>query len=498
MKKIIVFLLHLAGGTGLKILISIFVGLALWGGSIGPFIWLPVLLILGGITAEGILRLRARPVWPGECSIESEFRDGSKLAPFELIYPTEEENRDTILKVLGWWLALPSLIFAAWAWSEPVVDWYSTLRVPAIAFVGIGMVALALPDLWKSTTLPVRTVVRFGIALSFLIFAAGSVYLRHPYLISGYPNAHRLKAERILSTGNIVAIQRHAGVLAECAADFETGGEIDKARTLLNLAARADNTNSEILLQFADFLQRHGKPGEDTAYREIAARADSPIISDEFSSPYDFSATKVLKSFFPNTSTRHRLVLIADRNVPVELLDKIGSVIADELEVEVLRLNQPIGIHGETRRSGILSSQISIEEAWKEVASQLPRGLRPPDQLLVITSRDLFAPGANYLYGSPAILGGGIVSYARLGNAKEPASDEKLLDSLCKQSLSTVLKSLIIYPSPDSRDVTAYVNGPFQQSRKGRRPMPATLFAYRESIKAWENSFKKHPPVLGN
>lgn len=59
--------------------------------------------------------------------------------------------------------------------------------------------------------------------------------------------------------------------------------------------------------------------------------------------------------------------------------------------------------------------------------------------------------------------------------------------------ISTVIKSLIIYPSPDPRDVTAYVNGTFQLSWKGRRPLPATLTAYREQIRRWSHGMKRNP-----
>lgn len=81
-----------------------------------------------------------------------------------------------------------------------------------------------------------------------------------------------------------------------------------------------------------------------------------------------------------------------------------------------------------------------------------------------------------------------------LGNTTKPPTNKALLNSLSKQALSTVLKSVIIYPSPDPRDVTAYVNGPFQLARKGRRPLPATLATYREQIRLRTEAMKVNTP----
>lgn len=326
-----------------------------------------------------------------------------------------------------------------------------------------------------------------------VMVAAASLYLRHPYLLPGYPDATRIRAARVLAAGNIVTTQHHSGALVAYALELEQAGQIQKAGDLLNLASRCDGTNPEIQETFADFLKRHGRPGEDAMYRKLAAdlrSGDALKVSD---TAYDFDHSTPLPLFSNDMPAGHAVVLVADRDTPPELLDLLGSVLRTELGVAVYRHPTVVDIKATSRRRGLTSKQVSIEDAWKEASAQLEAQRTGPHQFLVVTACDLFAPGANFLYSSPTSPGNGIVSYARLGSVKSPATDRKLLDSLCKQTISTVIKSLIIYPSPDPRDVTAYVNGSFQLSRKGRRPLPATLTAYREQIRRWSYGMKRNP-----
>jgi hypothetical protein len=317
-----------------------------------------------------------------------------------------------------------------------------------------------------------------------VMVAAASVCLRHPYILPNYPEATKTRAERVLAAGNIVTIQPHAGALVDYARELEHSAQIQKAGELLHLASRCDGTNPDIQETYADFLQRHGRPGDDQAPRKLAADLRSGVALKVSGAPYDFGTVTPLPLFATHTAPGHAVVLVADRETPTALLDAVGSVLRTELGVPVFRHPVSVDIETTTRRRGLTSRQVSIGEAWKEVTSQLDTQWTGPHQYLVVTARDLFAPGANFLYGSTTAPGHGIISYARLGNTAKSATNRALLDSLCKQALSTVLKSVIIYPSPDPRDVTAYVNGAFQLARKGRRPLPATLDSYREQIRS--------------
>lgn len=498
MRPLFTFLLTAAQAVGIKLLGPLLVGLLVFGVAPASFVWAAVVLFLINLTVLGVLKLRAfkNPPWK---AFGSEKAKVAGQENFDAAHPLPEfswivaERRDAVMEIFSSWLALPALLFAVWAWSEPVVGWYHTLHLPTALVMAIGIFLLGWPDResrWKAEK---RTRVRSAMVGVVVVVAAASLCLRHPYLLPGYPDATRVRAERVLAAGSIVTMQHHAGALVAYALELEQAGQIQKAGDLLNLASRCDGTNPEIQETFADFLKRHGRPGEDAVYRKLAADLRSGEALKISDAGYDLDHATPLPVFAGNIPGGHAVVLVADRNTPTVLLDLVGSVLRTELGVAVYRHPTVVDIEATSRGRGLASKQISIEDAWKEASAQLEAQRTGPHQFLVVTSRDLFAPGANFLYSSPTSPGNGIVSYARLGSVKSPATNRKLLDSLCKQAISTVIKSLIIYPSPDPRDVTAYVNGAFQLSRKGRRPLPTTLASYREQIRRWSDGIKRNP-----
>lgn len=487
MRLFLTILLTAVSVVGTRVLGGVLVGLLLTGVAPASFVWAAAVLFLAQVTFVEVLKL-----WdfnkPPQITEEV---DEADLSGFEPPVPLPDpsriaaERRDAVLKIFTWWIALPALLFAVWAWSEPVVGWYHALHLPTAIVMAAGIFLLSWPDRIVRWTPQKRTWVRSAIAGGLVVVSATSLSLRHPYLVPGYPEANRIRAERVLAAGNIVTFQRHAGALIPYALELEQAGQIQNAGDLLNLASRCDGTNPEIQEEFADFLERHGQPLESTVYRQLAADLRTGDAMKVSSEGYDFDHATPLPVFAVNIPTNHAVVLVADRNTPPALLDLVGAVLRKELGVKVYRHPKVIDIETTTRKRGLTSDQVSIDDAWKEATAQLGGKPTGPHQLLVITSRDLFAPGVNFLYGSPTSPGSGIVSYARFGRLKDPTADRTLLDALCKQAISTVIKSLTIYPSPDPRDVTAYVNGFFQLSKKGRRPLPATLTAYREQIRKW-------------
>ena len=488
MRLLFTFLLTAVSAVGTRVLGGMLGGLVLAGIAPASLVWVAAVLFLVQVTFVEVLKLwdfNKPPQVTGEV-------DEADLGGFEPPLPLPDpsriavERRDSVLKIFTWWIALPALLFAVWAWSEPVVGWYHTLHLPTAIVIAAGIFLLNWPDRAFRREPKKRTWVRSAMAAAVVITAATSLYLRHPYVMPGYPEATRIRAERVLAEGNIVTFQDHAGALVAYALELEQAGQIQMAGDLLNLSSRCDGTNPEIQETFADFLERHGQPGEDAIYRKLAADLRSGDAMKVSGEGYDFEHATPLPVFAGNIPTGHAVVLVADRNTPSGLLDLVGSVLRTELGVTVYRHPKVIDIETTTRRRGLTSEQVSIDDAWKEATAQLGEKRAGPHQFLVVTARDLFAPGANFLYSSPTSPGNGIISYARFGRLKDPASDRILLDALCKQAISTVIKSLTIYPSPDPRDVTAYVNGAFQQSRKGRRPLPATLTAYREQVRRWK------------
>lgn len=487
MRILLTLLSTVISAVGIRVLGGVIVGLLLSGIARESLVWAAAVLFLAQVTfveAWKLWEINRPPQLTGEV-------DEDNLSGFESPVPLPDpsriaaERRDAVLKILTWWIALPALLFAVWAWSEPVVDWYHPLHLPTAMVMAAGILLLGWPDRIVRWTPQKRTWVRSAIAGGLVVVSATSLALRHPYLVPGYPEANRIRAERVLAAGNIVTFQRHAGALIPYALELEQAGQIQNAGDLLNLASRCDGTNPKIQEEFADFLQRHGQPLESTIYRQLAADLRSGDATKVSSEGYDFDHATPLPVFAVDIPTNHAVVLVADRNTPPALLDLVGAVLRKELGVAVYRHPLVVNIEAITRKSGLTSDQVSIDDAWNQTIAQLGERRTGPHQLLVVTGRDLFAPGANFLYGSPTTPGNGIVSYARFGRFKDPTADRSLLDALCKQALSTVIKSLTVYPSPDPRDVTAYVNGFFQLSKKGRRPLPATLTAYHEQVRKW-------------
>jgi hypothetical protein len=486
MRLLLTILSTAVPALGMRLLGALLLGLLLAGIAPARLVWAAAVLFLVQVTLIEVLKLLDFNK-PPQVTLEGEEADLSGFEPPPLPDPSgiAAERRDAGLKIVTWWLALPALLFAVWAWSEPVVDWYHTLELPTALVIAAGIFLLSWPDRAFRKEPKKRTWVRSAMAGAVVIAAATSLSLRHPYLVPGYPEANRIRAERVLAAGNIVTFQHYAGALVAYALELEQAGQIQNAGDLLNLASRCDGTNPEIQETFADFLKRHGQPGEDAVYRKLAADLRTGDAMKVSSEGYDFDHATPLPVFSDHLPTGHAVVLVGDRDTPPGLLDLVGSVLRTELGVTVYRHPKIIDIETTTRRRGLTSEQVSIDDAWKDATDQLGEIRTGPHQFLVVTARDLFAPGANFLYGSPTSPGSGIVSYARFGRLKDPTADRNLLDALCKQAISTVIKTLTIYPSPDPRDVTAYVNGAFQLSRKGRRPLPATLIAYREQIRKW-------------
>lgn len=425
---------------------------------------------------EGEPRGRGRPIGP----------DGLKRR-YEMLFAMEDERRDRITGMLMWWLIIPALIYAVWAWSEPVIGWRNPLH-------GTQVVTMAMST-WlvlKLSRVPPynprrRTQVRVMLTLLVPAVLLAGLWIRHPYLRPGYPDAARVKVEQLLKKPDIPATQYHVAALVEYAHELEARGEIQRAGELLNMATMVDVTDPALQEAFGRFLGRHEPAGVDAIFYRRAADLRSGAALQVSDEPYQLDHAETLPLLAPDSPRGHSLVLVADSQTPVAVLDVVGSVLRRELGVPVYRHPQQVdlsGVQGRQDRRGN-KVQLGIDQVWNAMAAQIPLPEFEPRQHLLITARDLHGSGRNYLYNAPVGPQGGLVSYHRLGKHEDPLNDRDLLDDLCKQALATTIKSLTIYPCPDPRDVTAYVNGPLQLARKGRHPLPATLTAYRFGVARW-------------
>lgn len=129
MRSLLVFLLTAAGAVGIKLLGPLLVGLLLFG------VWAAMVLFLVHLTAVEVSKLQAfknrlREAFGPEEADDQELEDFAPALPLPDLSWIAAERRDAVLKIFSWWLALPALLFAVWAWSEPVVGWYHTLHLP--------------------------------------------------------------------------------------------------------------------------------------------------------------------------------------------------------------------------------------------------------------------------------------------------------------------------------------------------------------------------------
>lgn len=486
------------------------VAFLMWRGSLREsWLWAVVALALITITVEGILsvtkfqELRAAG-WDGSEPGATIFRERKSERLRRMGQHFEEFRHEWITRIIASWLTLPVLVIAVWARTEPVLDWVNNLRVEQVFFMVAGATALALIDLSFPFELQKRAVLRWAGVLALWLALTTAILDRHPYLLPGWPEAKRLKAEHALAASDIRTTQRHAWALVDYGSQLESQGRIQEAGDLLRTAALLDSTDPGLQEACADFLKRHGTPGEDAAYHKLAADLRSGAASQASDQPYHFEDAPPLPILTANAPPSHAIVLVADKVAPQSMLEILGKVLRAELGVPVYLYPERTGIEQVARGRGPKEpgSFVYVNEAWKKTLTHLPN---PPwsgsRQYLIVTEWDIDDDGRGFVYGAKVAPGAGIVSYGRLipewpnlsdgryrswRKREKFREDHRLLDNLCKQSLATVIQTFTLYPSPDFRDVTAYPYGRGQLDRIGRRPLPATLAAYRRELASWQ------------
>ncbi|WP_035612269.1 hypothetical protein [Haloferula sp. BvORR071] len=466
-----------------------------------PWIWVAAGLFMMSLTLSGILsflRMRRGSDLKADKSDEFDDEDSEFLRRTSHPIYGEQARRDLLAGIAMWWVAVPALIFGVWAWSEPVLDWSNPLDWRQVLCIAAGVLLFAKLGSAHLLEPQKRTWLRAILAVAVVAVLVAGLWERHPYLLPGYPDAARVKVEQLFKSGDLKSYHYHTAALTKYAQELEGKGEIQKAGDLFNIASRVDVTDAGLQENFAKFLTRHAPAGEDAVFYQRAAEIRSGAALKASREPYAIDPHGPLPMLMPDSPLEHAVVLVADQDTSPELLDLVGHVLGDELKLPVYRY--PLGVDFSKvagRGRGEDGPQMRIDQAWAAVAAQIPISPLEPRQYLVITVRDLYADGVNYLYNSATIPGCGIASYQRLGKRYDPCNDRDLLEALCKQSLATVIKSLTLYPCPDLRDVTAYVDGPSQLGRKGRHALPATLSAYRYEAENWAAARRKAREMRG-
>lgn len=394
------------------------------------------------------------------------------------------ERREIFSDLALWWGSLPLWMYAGWALTAPVLGRYGSFRWQQAGFVLVGLLLLHFSTHGcVSTRQRVRR--RTRLLAGMFLFAAACIVLRHPYIIPGYPDAAKTRAERVLAARDIVTWQQHAAALLPYARELEDAGSIQKAGEIFFLALRADSTDPGILEACIGFCERQGAWQDAAEIRRLHRQLEEAIEPGDQPDYRWECAEHPLPVLPAGFQTHHAICLIADTSSPAHLIDVLGRILEDELHIPVYRKDGSISLVETDRRSGLLSRQISVERVAQSVQELIPRAQHPPVQYLVITAREIYSPGANFLYNASFLTGHGVVSYAQWSTPDKILQDREALRLTVKALLSTVIKSMGVWPSPDRRDVTCYVNGQAQMERKGLRPLPPTRFQYHQAVKQW-------------
>jgi predicted Zn-dependent protease len=176
------------------------------------------------------------------------------------------------------------------------------------------------------------------------------------------------------------------------------------------------------------------------------------------------------------------VLIVSVGNVDGKFLEKIGSVIKDELGLPVFISEKAVPLPPHTRTRGLATgpqwSAASFFQAFTNSFGACPNA---PIKYLLITSADLYFDQENFLfsYCSPWWM---IVSYARFGSSD--ADSPILFERTAKQTLCALIKTFDIPPSLDRQCVTSYTQSLQEFDTKGNRPVPETLELFKEKLAA--------------
>ncbi len=382
--------------------------------------------------------------------------------------------------LLGFMLILPLAVFLY------RLDFYSFRRssswADAIVF-GFALTLYAAPHLrclrerawfnpWLWWGLP---------SVIFLALLFQQLNTRHSYLNPLHPDHRQLAADKILQLTDTVVAADHADWLTNHAADLTRKGASDEAAALCEYALRLRPSMPEAL----------------EILRALRGTIPASMPSVPPDAPYSMEdkppprAKRTLLDKSLETVTGCTVVLLPMGEVSDDLLDFVAAVITKECGLPVLVYEGRLTLPPHTRWRGLARGrQWSVESLIPPLQQELG-GTQPlaPIKYLIITTADIYSDGANFLFNSTRDWGG-IVATAQFVQAG--GDNATLRHRVAKQSLSTVIKSFGIPPSPDRRCVTSYPASIDELDLKGNRPLPDTRAAFDERINELNASWLHH------
>ncbi|HEY5296847.1 MAG TPA: hypothetical protein VIK59_02880 [Verrucomicrobiae bacterium] len=325
-------------------------------------------------------------------------------------------------------------------------------------------------------------------ALPFVIgfFAVShAVETRHPYLNPFNPDRNRLAAEHVLALKNNIVAGYHADWVLRYARELDKQGQTEKAIHFYHETLRLDADNREAAVRLA---QLEGQPS--------GAIVKNQTRPADATAPYWTAENPVVKQ------PRHAIDLQLENvegctvvvapvgDVPDVLLDSIGYVIHNELNLSVFISTNVVPLPPHTRARGLATgpqwSEAAIVKSFTNAVGTFPHA--PIKYLLVITADIYMSDDENFVF-STTYKWGGLVSASRFAYA---ANESLLCHRVAKQSLCALLKSFNIPQSADRNCVTSYTSNLREFDAKGNRPDAETMNLFQEAIASINGGWQRH------
>lgn len=300
-----------------------------------------------------------------------------------------------------------------------------------------------------------------------------AVQFRHPYLNPFNPDRDRLAAERVLSLKNNVVAGAYADWVLRYARDLDRQGETQQAVHYYREGLRLDANDRAAADRLAQLEAQSGSAVESQTRPPSSA-------------PYWTAANPIVKQ--PRHSIDAQLenvesctvVVVPVGNVPDDILDSVGYVIHNELNLPVYISPDSVPLPDYTRKRGLaVAPQWAIGSLVGAFTNSVHNFPRAPIKYVLLTSVDIYIQDANYVFSSSGNWGA-VLSFARYGGPG--VSDAQVRQRTAKQALCALLKSFGVPASTDRDCVTSYTRDLAEFDAKGNRPDAETMKLFQHAL----------------
>jgi predicted Zn-dependent protease len=359
----------------------------------------------------------------------------------------------------------------------------------AVVAVCVGLYAFPYWR-WKS---PDHSEIRtWWWALPFILgfFAVShAVETRHPYLNPFNPDRNRLAAKRVLALKNNIVASYHADWVLRYARELDKQGQTEQAIHFYHETLRLNPDNREAAMRVKQLEgQASGVIAQNQARPPDAAApywtADKPIVPQP---------RRVIDSQLENVEGC-TVVVVPVGDVPDVLLDSVGYVIHNELNLPVYISPDVVPLPSHTRVRGLATGPQWNEATIVKSFTNTFTFPRAPIKYLLVTTADIYISDDENFVFSTTYKWGGLVSSARF--SLPPANDSLIRHRVAKQSLCALLKSFGIPQSADRNCVTSYTSDLQEFDAKGNRPDAETIKLFQQGVASINGGWQRHKALI--